>query len=379
MSDLATQGSDDLRASLESAFTADASANTPAAPAQAADTAASAATGAATETAEQKAERARDEAGRFAKVEKDKKDAADKGTTEQPAVAQEAKPAKKLPSSWKHEVAAVWAKVDAGENLTAAEVDLLRDEAIRREGDFHTGLQQYKSGAEAAAKFEQAYKPYEATIRQLGVTPDIAAAHLFATDHKLRYSSPQEKAGMVAQLIQSYGVDPNEVFKNFLPRQEVDPNLKPVYDEMAALRQQNAELMQRWQTQQQGSQERELQTLNSEIAKFRSGEGKEHFEAVADDMVALLPLVRQAKPDASHQEVLQDAYDRAIWARPDLRAGLLEQQRKDAEAKARATFQNQRAQSAAVSVKGSSPVNGGAAAPNNTVREALLAAMDGQS
>jgi hypothetical protein len=376
MSDLATQGGDDLRASLESAFTASTDTHATTAPAVAATPAVADIPG---ETQEQKAERVRDEAGRFAKAQ-EKTAGADKTVDPNAPPAAPSpleKPARKLPNSWKREIAAVWTKADAGQPLTAEEIDLLRDEAIRREGDFHTGIQQYKTGAEAAAKFEQAYKPYEATIRQLGVTPDVAAAHLFGVDHKLRHSNPQAKATMVADLIQSYGIDPNEVFKNFLPKQEVDPNLKPIHDEIAALRQQNAELQQRWQTQTQSSQEREMATLNSEIAKFR--QGKEHFEAVSGDMAALLPLVRQSQPDASHQEVLQDAYDRAIWARPDLRAGLLEQQRIAAEAKARTQMQNQRAQSAAVSVKGSSPVSGGAAAPNNTVREALESAMNGQS
>jgi hypothetical protein len=374
MTDLATQGSDDLRSTLESAFAAEPATST----ATTTTTEQTPATEVAGETAEQTAERARDEAGRFAKAQEKKEGDKPEGD---PKAAPDVKPVKKLPNSWKREVAAVWSKVDTGEPLTAAEVDLLRDEAIRREGDFHTGIQQYKTGAEAAAKFEQAYKPYEATIRQLGVSPDVAAAHLFATDHKLRYASPQEKAGMVAQLIQSYGVDPNEVFKSFLPKQqeETDPKLQPVMDQINQLKQENQELRRQWQSQTQSSQERELAALNSEIATFRAQEGREHFEAVADDMVALLPLVRQAKPTASTQEVLQDAYDRAIWARPDLRATLLEQQRRDAEAKARTQMQNQRAQSAAVSVKGSSPVSGGAAAPNNTVREALEAAMNGHT
>lgn len=373
MTDLATQGSGDLRASLESAFDS-ASADTSTAQSGGKDTSLDDAQirsdGSVIETPEQKADRVRDEAGRFAKTAAEKAEVK-LGADGKPLPEQKA--LKKLPNSWKREVAAVWDKVDTGETLTAAEVDLLRDEAIRREGDFHTGIEKYKGSADTAARFEQAYRPYEATIRQLGITPDVAAAHLFKVDHQLRHGDAGSKAQMVAQLIQQYGVDPNHVFSHFQPKQEVAPELKPVYDELAQLRKENGELKQSWQTQQQGSQERELSNFSNEITKF--SQGKEHFQAVFDDMVALLPLSRGALPNANTQEVLQDAYDRAIWARPDLRATLLEQQTKAAEAKARADIQAQRAKTAASSVKGSSPVAGGATAPNNTVREALLAAM----
>lgn len=373
MSDLATQGSDDLRATLESAFSADQSTPQTTAPATAPAVDASAQPAAGTETAEQKAARQRDEAGRFVKTPAE----AAKDAKPEAAPTPDAKPQRKLPNSWKRELAAVWTKADAGEALTADEADMLRDEAIRREGDFHTGIQQYKSAAESASKFEQAYKPYEATIRQLGVTPDVAAAHLFGIDHKLRYSSPQDKAVAVAQIIQGYGVDPAHVFQMFQPQQAVDPNLKPIHDEIAQLRQENAELHRQWKTQTQSSQDRELASLNSEISKF--AQGKEHFQAVSTDMAAILPLIRAERPDASPQEALQDAYDRAIWARPDLRAVLLKQQNDAAEAKARAALQDQRAKTAAVSLRGSSPASGGAAAPNNSVREALEAALQGHN
>ncbi len=372
MTDLATQGGDDLRATLESAFNTDQTAQTTTT--EVVDSTAQAAA----ETPEQKAARQRDEAGRFVKTaaEQAKDDKA--APTEVPA--QDAKPARKLPNSWKRELAAVWTKADAGEALTAEEADMLRDEAIRRESDFHTGIQQYKSAADSAQKFEQAYKPYEATIRQLGVTPDVAAAHLFAVDHKLRYSNPQDKAAMVAQLIQSYGVDPNHVFQMFQPPKDeaaIDPNLRQLREDFARLQAKNQELERQWQTQTQHAQDRESASVNTEIAKF--AQGKEHFQAVSADMAAILPLIRSEKPDASHQEVLQDAYDRAIWAKPALRESLLEQQRKDAETRARAAIQDQRAKTAAASVRGSSPSSGGAPASNNTVREALEAAIARQS
>jgi hypothetical protein len=112
------------------------------------------------------------------------------------------------------------------------------------------------------------------------------------------------------------------------------------------------------QTESQREQQRqqyEQQQLNSQIAAF--SEGKEHFDAVREDMAALLQADRA--PD------LDTAYDMAIWARPDLRSGLLQQQTRAAEERAHAVAQKQRAQSAAVSVRGSSPVSSSSANPTD--------------
>jgi len=64
-------------------------------------------------------------------------------------------------------------------------------------------------------------------------------------------------------------------------------------------------------------------------------------------MAALLQANRAAD--------LDQAYDMAIWARPDLRASLLQQERKTAETEATQKAQQQRSQAAGSSLRGSSP------------------------
>jgi hypothetical protein len=109
--------------------------------------------------------------------------------------------------------------------------------------------------------------------------------------------------------------------------------------------------------QRQGQQRFEL---NSQISKF--SEGKQYFEAVRNDMASFLETGRAAD--------LEAAYDMAIWARPDLRSGLLEQQTKAAEDRTRAAMQQQRAKTASVSVRGSSPISGSTSVPTG-LRELL--------
>jgi hypothetical protein len=277
-----------------------------------------------TVTEEVKAERARDASGKFAKT-----------ATEQAAEATEATEIpqpKPSPKSLKKELADKhWANLDPE----------LQDALLQRDEDFAKGIEGYKTHAERGQAFEKVVSPYMATIRSLGASPEQAAEELFRSDHTLRYGSPQQKYAMVGQIFRDYGINPNEAFQflqNGAP--QIDPSIAPVYQELQSLKAQQASFMREQQT-------REQQALFSEIE--RAKEGKEHFDAVREDMAALL--------QANRAESLDQAYEMAIWARPDLRATLLQQERDNATKTAQSTAQAQRSAAAAVSVKGSSPVS----------------------
>ena len=51
---------------------------------------------------------------------------------------------------------------------------------------------------------------------------------------------------------------------------------------------------------------------------------------VTDDIVALIPHVQAANPNWTHAQVMQNAYERAIWANPEIRALLQAEQAKAA-------------------------------------------------
>ena len=325
MSDLETQsGGDDLRSSLESAFAEAAEPETVEAPIEEG--------------------RSRDDSGRFAAKEAPAEVPEPLPDT-LPAVAEVPEvPAKRAPSSWKKETQAEWDKLPGH----------VQDDVLRRESDFHKGIEGYKQSAQRAQAYDNAIAPYQQTLQNLGVSPEAAIGELFKADHLLRNSAPHEKAAYFAQLARDYGVS----LENIQNPPQVDPAYQQVLNELNTLKRNE------FQREQQRTQA-ETATLNSTIAKF--SEGKEHFDVVREDMAALLQAGRA--PD------LEAAYDMAIWARPDLRSGLLQQQTRAVEEKARAAMQQRKAQSAAVSVRGSSPVSGTASHPTD-IRAALVAAFN---
>lgn len=288
--------------------------------------------------------RQRDDKGRFAP----------KADAQPEPVAQVAQPAemtpapspndKRVPNTWRKDAAAHWATLP----------DQIKDEILKRENDARTGIQQYRQQAETAREFEEAARPFEQTLRNMGVRPVQAFQALLAADHKLRYSQGQEKARYFAELAREYGVDLQQV----TPLPALPPEYQQMQQELRQLRQQQ-EQFNRQQTQH----------LGTEIEEFAAAH--EHFDKLKGQMAVLL--------ENGHAKTLQDAYEQAQWANPEIRQQLISQQTEAAAKQAQEAALARRQQAAAVSVKGSSPASGSSSGPKGSLREELEAQFNSHS
>jgi hypothetical protein len=284
--------------------------------------------------------RARDEQGKFA-------------AREEPSVPDELmpKPERRAPSSWKPAAQEAFLKADRGEPLTPEEIKILTAEAEKREHDYHKGIEGFKTHAQKARAYEQAIAPYQQTLQQLGMDAPTAINKLLEADHKLRYSDPIAKAQYFQNLAQQYGIDLGQVQN--IPQQ--DPQTQYLMQQLNELRQ----TQQMWQN---SIQEQERSKANHELEQF-AGSDKTHFEAVRGDMADLL--------ESGKAQSLEQAYEMAIWMRPDVRQTLIEQQRIEAQRNYEQQQRTQRAKTASVSVKGSSPSSGGSQPPSGDLRALL--------
>lgn len=257
-------------------------------------------------------------------------------------------PTEVAPSSWKPDVAAKF-------NELPAEV---KAEIHRREAQYHKGIEQYKPAVQFAHEMNAAITPYVQNIQASGVAPAHAINHLLMIEDKLRNGDAQAKMQILAKVAQDYGID--------LAQAVNAPAADPRALDME--RQLNAERQQRMQYE-QGLQEREQGAVLSQIEAFAQAPGHEHFEAVKQDMGALL--------QSGIATSLDDAYDKAVWARADLRQSLIKEERTEAEKRALEQQRRSKAKSAAVGVKGSAPTSSGALKANASIEEVVAAAMDG--
>jgi len=300
-----------------------------------------------TELTNEPVERVRDESGKFSSKEA-------QAPTDEPVSQVPVEPEIKPPSSWKPEAKEAYIKAERGEQLTAQEIKLLTAEANRRESDYHKGLENYKSHAQRAREFEQALQPYQQTIQQMGLDGPTAAARMLQVEHTLRYADPATKAQMLNKIATDYGIDMGMAQQ--VPQQ--DPQTQYLMQQLNELR--NTQQM--WQNT---IQQQEREKANYELTNFSSTGEKTHFEAVRNDMADLL--------EAGKAQSLEQAYEMAIWMRPDVRQTLIEQQRIEAQKKYEEQQRATRAKTASVSVKGSSPSSSGSQPVSGSLRDILSA------
>lgn len=305
-------------------------------------------------TAEAEA-RARDERGRFAKKQEEaaQADANAAQAPVEPAQAAPEQPVKRPPQSWKQELKDHF-------NTLPPEV---QDEILRRETDYSKGIQRYAEDAKVAQTFKPVIDQWAPYFSQLQVTPEVAFSHLMQTEHTLRTGSPAQKQQLFAQLAKDYGI---ELGGQTAELSQIDPNLQHALSEVQQLRKyvQNLEYTKQQEAAKQ--QQTEQAELQKQVDSFASSPDVPHFESVRGDMSQLLA--------AGYATDLKDAYEKACWARPDIRASLLKsEEAKRIQGKAQAANQ---AKAKAVSVTGSPS---GAAVPvvGASIRGDLEAAFSG--
>ena len=300
-----------------------------------------------TETSTPEPEQPRDEQGKFTNAQQEPNPPLEQ-VPEQPEI--------KAPSSWKTEAKQAYIKAERGEALTPQEIKILTAEANRRESDFLKGIEELKGHAHRARAFEQAIAPYAQNIQQLGLDAPQAIQRLLHADHTLRNSDPVTKAQYLQSLAHEYGIDLNLAQQP----QNIDPQTQYLMNQLNELRQ----TQQMWQN---SLQQQEQTKANHELAQFATAE-KEHFDAVRNDMADLL--------EAGKAQSLQDAYEMAIWMRPDIRQTLIERQQTEARRQQEEQARNQRARAASVSVRGSSPTSSSSQTVAGSLRDILEAQFD---
>ncbi len=228
------------------------------------------------------------------------------------------------PGSWTSE-----AKTMFSEASPELQKYILQRDQEQQEG-FVKATEQYEEKSSIADQFIETVRPYEAQMRAEGATPLQAVQTLLNTAHILRTGTQEQKAQIIRQTAQQFGVgldnEPGEL------NEFTDPNV-------TALQKQVADLTQIINNQQATTAAEAQRGVDSEVTSFADELDKDgnplrpHFEAVAGELAPIITAIREANPGKSHKEVLDEAYDRAVWANPETRKAEQERIAKAEEAK----------------------------------------------
>lgn len=268
-------------------------------------------------------ERARDEQGRFAAKETAKAPAEDK---QQPSAPETGLPGQQKPSQinapahWKGDGKINWGKVHP-----AVQQAISEDHAnfSKAQGE----LQQLKSaiGDDRLQVLAATYGSPEAGIKNLFTISDFAT------------NKPRE---FIQWFCQQRGIDLTQQTGQGAGQEQSTQQPNPLEQVVTELRNEIAQLKGTY-TQATNTQ------VQTEIERFSSDPSNPYFNDVRQDMAALVK--------AGAAQGLKDAYDKACWARPEIRTALLKAEREKEAAAEAAKVES--AKAAAVSITGS-PMGG---------------------
>lgn len=308
----------------------------------------------------------RDESGKFTSAPKETNKAAPKAEKEiteaapakaapvKETTAPESKPtAQETPStapsnappvSWAADAKAEWSKLPNG----------VQNAILKREHEASTGIRQY---SEQTRRLESALSPIAQAAKEANMPVDEAAQRLVHAHNLLKQNGP---AGILA-LCQQFGVDPSTlaahqpaIAPQIQPQVYRDPRVDELYD---------------WRQNQLADMARSSENF---VETFASTEGHAHFDAVSNEIMALIPVIKGSNPHWSQQQVLQDAYDRAVYANPSTRKALQESQRvKDEADRLAASKQKVSSAKLASSSISGAPIGSQQVAAAGSVREEL--------
>jgi hypothetical protein len=237
--------------------------------------------------------------------------------------------------------------------------DAVRKEIAKREADFERGIVKYAQNAKRAEAMDQALAPFQQYMAMNG-GPQQAIGTLLQTGALLQMGNPTQKAQLVANMINQFGVDIKTLDSLLVGEQ---PKAGPEAQIEQLLEQRLAPLQQQLQTYQQREQQMQQQSqqkVMTELEQFAAS--NEFYDDVKMEMADLLDMAA----NRGRPMTLQEAYDIACTTHPQVnRVKQARQQQSTAQEKRRA----------ASSVRGT-PGSDGAGMQGGSIRDVLAEAWD---
>lgn len=263
----------------------------------------------------------RDEGGKFAGTETSEtpegaEPAAEEVTaeenTDQPSETEQetASPSITAPNSWSAEMKAKWGSLPPEAQQYIAQ----------RESEMHAAITQKGEQIKAFEPIRQTLDQHREVFAKNGVSEAEGISKLIQADRYLE-SNPYEA---IQWLANSYGVDLRQ-FATGDPSSSDQPQAQTPR-EVIELRQEINQLKGYLTAQQRQAHEAEQATVVKTVEEF--AKDKPHFEKVRKIMGSLM--------QAGEASDLNEAYEKATYAHPEVRQLILEDQRKAAEAKRKA-------------------------------------------
>lgn len=237
--------------------------------------------------------------------------------------------------------------------------DDIKAEIHRREENFWTGFERMKPAVDFAVEMDEAFRPFATVLQEQQATPAKAVNYLLSVYTVLTKGTPENRLQGIRHLMKEAGVSPEQLGAQ--PTDEdayIDPAVKALREELSAVK-----------SDLDGRKAQEVQAARDRAAREYDAFVKANplAEKVMDDM---LPYIRGGMS-------LADAFEKAKWANPVVRAQLQKEQADLAKAEAEKKQQEKAArarQASRTAVKDNSR-SGGPTAPIGSIEDTMADVM----
>lgn len=219
------------------------------------------------------------------------------------------------PKSWAKEKHELWSKL--------ATVPDAQDYYEQREKQMLDGIEQYKEGAHFAKQMRDVMTPYKPILAAQGVDEPQAVQYLLNAHYQLTQGSNEARMAAFNRLGVNLGLIKADapVDENGDPVR-VDPAVQKLQGEVESVKSALTE-------RDRAAYEAERARKETEVNAFASDATHPYFDELHQDMVMMIHGMRAA----GQEPVLQDVYERCVFANPVTRTKELARLQTETEAK----------------------------------------------
>jgi hypothetical protein len=199
------------------------------------------------------------------------------------------------PRTWRKEASATWAALPSE----------AKAEILKREDDIFKGIEAYKGDATYGKSVRSAVQPYEAIMAANGMDPVTTIGGMLRGHHTLATGTPEQKATLFKQMARDYHIDLASLAAPAGEPPYIDPAVAALQNQLQAVQSQLSQQTQRQQAEARSS-------VKSQVDAFADDPKNVYFNEVAADVVTMLQKGAAGS--------LQEAYEKAIWLNPTVRA-----------------------------------------------------------
>ena len=193
--------------------------------------------------------------------------------------------------------------------------EAIRKDITKRESDYTAGIEKHRQNAARARQMDQVLAPYAQYFAMNGgAGPTINT--LLQTGASLQSGTPQQKAQVVANIIEQYGVDIQTLDNTLVGKpppagQQQQTAVDNAVNKALAPYQ---NFMQQQQNQQRQQVQNQAAEVTQTIEQFQADPVNEFYTDVRMDMADLLDMAA----NRNEQMSLKQAYDRACMMNPEI-------------------------------------------------------------